>query len=204
MMSQRIAIFGGTFNPPHMGHVAAARACVEALALDKLLMIPTNIPPHKTLPDGSASPAQRLEMTAIAASMVPMAEVSDIEIKRQGASYTADTVAQIKAVYPQSRLWLVVGTDMLGSFESWRRPGEIAAVCRLAAVARGHADRDFIIAQARRLEKSLDAHVDIVYNRVIEGSSTDFRLGRAHGLVPSEIRRYITQNGLYGGVHDRI
>ena len=110
---QRIAIFGGTFNPPHMGHISAARACVESLGLNKLLMIPTNIPPHKKLPEGSPSPVQRLEMTAIAASMIPMAEACAIEIERSGPSYTADTAAEIKALYPESCLWLVIGTDML-------------------------------------------------------------------------------------------
>ena len=195
---QRIAIFGGTFNPPHMGHISAARACVESLGLNKLLMIPTNIPPPKKLPEGSPSPVQRLEMTAIAASMIPMAEACAIEIERSGPSYTADTAAEIKALYPESCLWLVIGTDMLESFERWREPDKIASICRLAAVARGEQDGRLIAEQAERLRKSIGARVDIIYNRVIEGSSTDFREGRAERLVPSEIRRFIKKNGLYG------
>lgn len=197
-MGGRIGIFGGTFNPPHMGHISAARAVVEALGLDRLIMIPTNIPPHKTLPRGSASQAQRLEMTAIAASMVPMAEVSDIEIRRKGASYTYETAAQIKAMYPDSDLWLVVGTDMLATFDKWRRPEDIVSVCRLAAVARGIDDREFIRAQAARLRRLLGAQVDMVYNHVVEISSTALRQGGHEILVPSEIRRYIRERGLYG------
>lgn len=202
MMERRIAIFGGTFNPPHMGHISAARACVESLKLDRLIMIPTNIPPHKILPEGSPTAAQRLEMTAIAASMVPMAQVSDMEISRKGASYSYETATQMAAMYPDATLWFVMGTDMLASFENWRKPEVILSHCRIAAVARGKEDGDFIARQAKKLKKDLGAQVDIVYNPVIEGSSTDFRSGAALRLVPSEIRRYIRQNGLYGGIAD--
>ena len=197
-MMKRIAIFGGTFNPPHAGHVSAARACVEQLKLNKLIFIPTNIPPHKILPENSASPGQRLDMTAIAASMVPMAEVSDIEIRRKGASYTADTVAEIKALYPESELWLIVGTDMLSTFDRWRRPEDIVSLCRLAAVARGREDARVIRDAAKRLKRLLNARVDIVENSVIEVSSTAFRDGAASELVPPEIKLYIREHGLYG------
>lgn len=199
-MDRRIAIFGGTFNPPHMGHVSAARACVESLKLDRLIMIPTNIPPHKTLPEGSPTAAQRLEMTAIAASMVPMAEVSDMEICRRGASYSYETATQMAELYPDATLWFVMGTDMLASFENWRRPEVILSHCRIAAVARGKEDGEFIARQAKKLKRDLNAQVDMVYNHVIEGSSTDFRSGAAERLVPSEIRRYIRRKGLYGGI----
>ncbi|MEA4920289.1 MAG: nicotinate (nicotinamide) nucleotide adenylyltransferase [Clostridiaceae bacterium] len=199
MSTKRIGIFGGTFNPPHIGHIAAARACVERLGLNLLLMIPTNIPPHKKLPEGAASPRQRYEMTEIAASMIPMAKACDIEINRIGPSYTADTVEQLKGMYPESCLWLVVGTDMLSSFERWRQPEKIASFCRLAAVARSEGDIEIIDHKARELRKSLGAHVDIVHNTAVEGSSTEFRMGGREELVPSEIRRYIRKNGLYSG-----
>ena len=140
MSKNRIGIFGGTFNPPHIGHIAAARQVVAALDLGKLLMIPTNIPPHKQLPEGSASPEQRLEMVGIAASMIPMAEACDIEIRREGASYTADTVAALKEIYPEATLWLMIGTDMIDTFDRWYCPEKIVAHCRLAAVARGDDD----------------------------------------------------------------
>ena len=193
----RIGIFGGTFNPPHIGHVAAARACVEALRLQRLLMIPTNIPPHKALPAGSARPKQRLDMVRIAASMVPMAEACDLELRRSGPSYTADTVTELQALYPHSTLWLVVGTDMLETFHHWYRPEQILSVCRLAAVARGREDQEKIERQAEMLRRTLGARVDIVDNRVVEGSSTQFR-GGSRRLVPSEILRYIRSHGLYG------
>ena len=196
-MKGRTGIFGGTFNPPHAGHIEAARSCVEALSLGRLLMIPTNIPPHKTLPQGSPDSAQRFEMTKIAASLVPMAEALDIEIKRLGPSYTADTVKEIRKLYPKDTLWLIVGTDMLETFDSWYKPQDIVSVCRIAAVARSVDDRQRIIKKARQLEKDLGARVDIIYNHVTEGSSTDFRTGRKRHIVPSDIMRYIDKNGLY-------
>ncbi|MBQ1250481.1 MAG: nicotinate (nicotinamide) nucleotide adenylyltransferase [Clostridia bacterium] len=197
MSKNRIGIFGGTFNPPHIGHIAAARQVVAALDLGKLLMIPTNIPPHKQLPEGSASPEQRLEMVGIAASMIPMAEACDIEIRREGASYTADTVAALKEIYPEATLWLMIGTDMIDTFDRWYCPEKIVAHCRLAAVARGDDDLAVIEQKAEELRRKLGAEIDIIYNDVVEGSSTEFRNGNER-LVPSEIRRYIRKQGLYG------
>ncbi len=197
MSRNRIGIFGGTFNPPHIGHIAAARQVVAALDLGKLLMIPTNIPPHKQLPEGSASPRQRFEMTQIAAGSVPMAEACDIEINREGASYTAHTVTELKKQYPDATLWLMIGTDMLDTFDRWYCPEQILAACRLAAVARADDDRDLIERKAQELRDRLGAEIDIIYNDVVEGSSTEFRSGNTR-LVSSEILRYIRKNGLYG------
>ena len=121
----RIAVFGGTFNPPHLGHMAAAEACIEALSLDRLILMPTRVPPHKDLPAGSATPEQRLEMCRIAAVQIPRCEVSDLELRREGLSYTADTVEELAAHYPGDTLWLVMGTDMLLSFDRWREPERI-------------------------------------------------------------------------------
>ena len=197
MSRDRIGVFGGTFNPPHIGHIAAARQVVAALDLGKLLMIPTNIPPHKQLPEGSASPVQRLEMVKIAAGGIPMAEACDIEINREGASYTADTVTELKKRYPDATLWLMIGTDMLDTFDRWYCPEKILAACRLAAVARGDDDRERIERKAQELRDRLGAEIDIVYNDVVEGSSTEFRGGNTR-LVSSDVLRYIRRNGLYG------
>ena len=95
----RIGIYGGTFNPPHLGHVTAARAVFELLKLDKLLLVPAGLPPHKDLPAGSPTPGQRLEMTRLAAEATELGdrvEVLDLELRREGRSYTSDTRAQLK------------------------------------------------------------------------------------------------------------
>ena len=98
----KIGIYGGTFNPPHLGHVTAARAVFELLKLDRLLVIPAGLPPHKDLPDHSPTAAQRLEMTRLAAEQMGLdgkVEVLDMELSRAGKSYTSDTLEEIRAIY---------------------------------------------------------------------------------------------------------
>ena len=100
----KIGVYGGTFNPPHLGHVTAARAVFELLKLDLLLVVPDGQPPHKTLPAGSPTPAQRLEMTRLAAEQLGLGDkvqVLDLELKREGRSYTAETLRQLQAQYPE-------------------------------------------------------------------------------------------------------
>ena len=95
----KIGVYGGTFNPPHLGHVTAARAVVELLKLDRLLLVPAGLPPHKTLPAGSPTPEQRLELTRLAGEQLGLGDrvqVLDLELKRTGRSYTSDTLAQLK------------------------------------------------------------------------------------------------------------
>ena len=117
----RIAIYGGSFNPPHCGHVEAAYAVSERLKPDKMLIIPASIPPHKELAGGSPEPAERLELTKLAFADIPNAEVSDIEILREGKSYSADTLEQLMQLYPGAEFTFVMGSDMLFSFEEWYR-----------------------------------------------------------------------------------
>ena len=118
----RIGLFGGTFNPPHLGHQRAAAACVRQLELTRLLLIPAFVPPHKFMPAGSATPRQRLEMTEIIARKIPRAQVCDLELSRLGPSYTCDTVEQLAGEYPGADFWLIMGTDMFLSFFQWRDP----------------------------------------------------------------------------------
>ena len=115
----KTAIYGGSFNPPHLGHVRAAAAVMEKLGPDRLLIIPTNIPPHKEMAQGSPSPEQRMELCRLAFGDIPGAELSDMEIKREGRSYSADTVGSLREMYPQDELYLVMGSDMFLSFCQW-------------------------------------------------------------------------------------
>ena len=98
--TEKIGLFGGTFNPVHIGHTEAARLAVERLGLDKLIFIPTLNPPHKELPESSASAETRLEMLKLASKGMESVEVSDIEISRGGISYTADTIKELQKLYP--------------------------------------------------------------------------------------------------------
>ena len=123
----KTGIYGGTFDPPHMGHISAARAAVGHVPLDRLIMIPAATPPHKELPPEACTSQQRLEMTKAAAAGIECAEVSALEIERGGRSYTADTLKQLRELYPDDEFYLLMGTDMFLSIETWRSFDSIAA-----------------------------------------------------------------------------
>ena len=135
---ERIGIYGGTFTPPHLGHMQAARQAVQALGLSRLLLIPAYAPPHKSvLPTNSPTPEQRLEMLRIAAGGCPQIEVSDMELKRQGVSYSWETVEDVKRRYPGAELVLLMGTDMFLSFDTWMHPEQIVRDASLGVFYRG-------------------------------------------------------------------
>jgi len=190
-------MYGGTFNPPHMGHLAAAESCIKRLRLDRLLLMPAGEPPHKQIAPASPTPAQRLEMVRLAAQLVPGAEASDMELKREGKSYTVDTIRQLRQMHPEDDLWLVMGTDMLRSFESWRDPQGILACCRLAALPRMPGELEEVRRLARGLRRRLGAHIDIVRHDPIPVSSTMLRQGEAPDLIPPPVADYIRKQGLY-------
>ena len=129
---ERIGIYGGTFNPPHMGHVHVARHAIGALCLDKLLIIPSSTPPHKALTADSPTPDDRLRMLQMTFAGEEKAEVSDLELQRGGVSYTFDTVKTLQSQYPNAELFLLVGTDMLLSFDRWYRYKELLSMVTLA------------------------------------------------------------------------
>ena len=132
----RIGIFGGSFNPPHLGHMLALREFQEKLSLDRVLLIPAAAPPHKKLTANSPSAEHRLQMTRLAAQGMHNVEVLDLELRREGASYTADTVAQLRQTYSHDELFLLMGTDMFLSFGKWYHPERIAQEVTLAVAHR--------------------------------------------------------------------
>ena len=171
----RIAVYGGSFNPPHPAHVRAARLAYEALAPDRLLIMPAADPPHKALAEGSPSPEERFELTKLAFRAFPEAEVSALELQRGGESYTSDTVTQLAAAYPGAELWLIVGTDMLTSFEQWheyRRIFEHAALCVLP---RDEGDLPEIERCAERFRELYGARVRVINAAPLPMSSSGMR-----------------------------
>ena len=204
----KIGIYGGTFNPPHLGHVAAARAVVDLLKLDRLLLIPAGIPPHKNLPDGSPTPEQRLELTRLAGEQLGLGdrvETLDIEVRREGRSYTADTLRQLKERYPEDELWLLMGTDMFRSLQDWHAPGEILSLASIAAFCRTDEEPETLLDPQRdRLYRAYpQARIfTLSIPDVIDLSSTELRemLARGEGghLLPPAVYGYILREGLYG------
>ncbi len=199
---ERIGIYGGTFNPPHLGHIGAAQCAVKALGLSKLLVIPDRIAPHKQLPLDSPSPEQRLEMLRIALKGTEGLEASDLELKREGISYTYQTVAQVRDMYPGAQLYLLMGTDMFLSFHQWRNPERIWEHAVLAVFCRGEKGEKASIAKQKTYLESLGARVELVDNPVLTISSSDLRrmivFRCADPFLPDGVGDYIREHGFYG------
>lgn len=171
----KIAIYGGSFNPPHLGHVEAARTVAAVLAPDRLLIVPASVPPHKALADGSPTAQQRLELCRLAFADIPGAEISEIELRREGKSYSYDTVRLLREENPDAQLTLVVGTDMLLSFEKWYQFRYLLENCALAVLAREEDDLDELRTAAAYLSESYDADVTVLPHEPIAISSETIR-----------------------------
>ncbi len=201
----KIGVYGGSFNPPHLGHVRAAQACKQALGLDRVLVIPASIPPHKQLSTGSASPSERLALTRLAFEVLPGFEVLDLEIRREGKSYTVDTIRELQAQYAHDELFLMMGTDMLLSFQDWYCPQEIAERAQLVCFSRYDADaenRAALQKQADLLEKLYGQRPLLLTNDCFDISSTEARrllvFGIAEPYLPQAVLRRIEAQRLYG------
>lgn len=197
----RIVVYGGSFNPPHLGHVEAARTVSAELAPDKFLIIPTNVSPHKMLAEGSPEPRARLEMCRLAFAGIPGAEISDMELQREGKSYTAQTVEELRRSYPDDELFLVMGTDMLLSFESWYRFEYLLENCTLAVLARDEDEDVQLIRQRDVLAEKYGAKVVILKHDPVAASSSDIRerlrFGIGSKLLPDSVYSEIIRRHYY-------
>ena len=203
---ERIGIYGGTFNPPHLGHMLAARQAVKLLRLDRLLLIPDRIAPHKVLPEGSASPEERMQMLQLAAAGIEKAEVSDIELRREGTSFTYLTILELKQLYPKAELVLIMGTDMFLSFDKWRETKIITDHAALGVLYRGEKGEKAAIDAKKAEMEANGVKVELIENEVTAISSTDLRrmlvFGCAEPFLPEGVGAYILEKGLYGTGRD--
>ena len=195
---KKIGIYGGTFNPPHTGHIQAALQARELLGLDHLLLIPDRIAPHKQIPAGSPSPEERLEMLKVAVAGEPGIEVSDLELKREGKSYTYLTIEALREEYPEDKLYLLMGTDMFTSFHNWVEPGRIMENAVLAVLCRGDkGEAEAIAAQKEKLEAE-GGEVVLIPNQVLPISSTQLRrliaFQCAGEFLPAGVEDYIRES----------
>lgn len=199
---KRIGIYGGTFNPPHLGHIRAAEYALKELSLDQLLLIPTCISPHKEIPCGSPSPQQRLAMLQVAAGENPTITVSDMELNRGGASYTYETLEQLKEQYTQEELVFLMGTDMFLSFQTWKNPQRILELASLGVFCRGDKDEKSQIARMRSCLEEQGGRVYVLENPVTQISSTQLRrllaFGCAEPFLSPGVGTYIRREKLYG------
>lgn len=199
---ERIGIFGGTYNPPHIGHMRAAAHGIRALELDRLLLIPDSIAPHKQLPTDSAAPEQRLEMLRLSARGLDKAQVCDMELRREGKSYTVDTLLELRRENPDAELILMMGTDMFLSFLTWHKPKTIMAQATLAVFYRGEKRECAVIEEQKAHLEAMGAKIILVENPVTAISSTDLRrmlvFRCADSFLCPGVPEYIRAHGLYG------
>ena len=172
----KLAIYGGSFNPPHLGHAAAIRAVQEAVKPDALRVIPAAIPPHKRLPAGSPDARERLRLAELAFGDMPGVSVSDMELRREGKSYTADTVRALRAENPGAEICLVVGTDMLETFDEWYDFEWLLRTVTLVALARDFDQQAHVQACADRLREGYGAEVQVLTAQPLPVSSTQLRM----------------------------
>ena len=203
----KIGIYGGSFNPPHLGHLAAAKAAVAALGLDKLVFIPAGIPPHKELAPHSPTGSHRLEMTRIAADQLLMPQVTEVwdtELRREGRSYTADTLEEAARRWPGDELWLLMGTDMFLTLHQWVEPEKILSLAGVCAFGRTEQDGEEVFAPQRDyLGRTYNAKIATIdLPGLVEISSTRLRgllrEGKGRGFLPEAVYGYILREKLYG------
>ncbi|MBE5744765.1 MAG: nicotinate (nicotinamide) nucleotide adenylyltransferase [Clostridiales bacterium] len=196
----RIGIFGGSFDPVHNEHVRLVEAAIKTLALDKLFVLPAHTPPHKQGKRISDDEA-RLQMCRLAFSAVPNVEVSDYEISQGGTSYTYLTCRHFQKLYPQAKLYFLVGTDMLRDFPTWKNPEEILSVATLAVCARNERDGWWKEEKDSFYERFHKDFAVIDYNGA-PVSSTEIRVRAAAKLplsafVDKSVEEYVYANRLY-------
>ena len=200
MRKRRIGIMGGTFDPIHIGHLVTADFVMNRLELERVVFIPTGVPPHK-VPERMASTRDRYNMAVLATSDNPSFTVSDIEIKRVGVSYTIDTLKELSEIYDDSDIYFIVGTDAVAEIPSWERASGLLDYCCFVAATRP----GFASAVERVIEffgcQAKDKIIQLVTPE-LEISSTDIR-DRVRNkrsfkyIVPTSVELYIKKEGLY-------
>jgi nicotinate-nucleotide adenylyltransferase len=211
-----LGVLGGTFDPIHLAHLRIAVEVREALRLDRVLLVPSADPPHREPPHAPAE--HRLEMARLAAATDPTLEVSDLELRRSGPSYTVDTLAELAAARPGVELWFVIGSDAFAELDTWHEPERLFELANFAVVerpgvrVRGLAELlparfvPFLRGTPRGLAHASGHEVRVVSVPGLDISATDIRRRIVGGasiryLVPEPVREYIEKHGLYREDH---
>ena len=184
----RVGILGGTFDPIHLGHLAAARAAMECAHLDRVLFIPTGVPPHR--PGTVAAAEQRVEMCRLAIEDEERFEVSPIEVRRKGKSYTVDTLRELRKRYPNDELFLILGSDAAKLLSSWHEPDEVRRLARLIVVTRPGSGSPATTSEVLCERATPD----------ISGSALRAAIRRGEPMtdrLPEQVAEYIAKHGLY-------
>lgn len=196
----KLGLYGGTFDPVHFGHLLLAERCREELGLDEVRFIPAGDPPHKDRSDLTPGKA-RAEMLEFATAGNPRLVVDRRELGRPGRSYTVDTLAEVKAEFPEAELYFLMGADSLADLPGWREPERILELARVVAVNRGRrpAERAALVAV---LGEEIAARVIFVHMPAVDLSSTDMRVRAAaerslRYMTPPAVEAYVRDKKLY-------
>ena len=203
----RLGILGGTFNPPHLAHLVCAQEAHAQLALDRVVLMPAGIPPHKAIADGDPSAEERLALCEAAVAGDERFAVSRAELDRPGRSWTVDTLRLLRDENPQDELTFIVGGDMAASLPSWREPEAVLELATLAVAERVGAKRAQIerelapLAGAERIRffemPRIDVSSSLVRERVADGRPIRY-------LVPDAVETAIERDGLYRGTRGEV
>ena len=198
----KIGIFGGTFNPIHLGHIRLGQLVLDEIKLDKILYIPDNTPPHKSDKD-LACGEDRLNMINISLKDHIDMESSDIELKREGKSYSFETLLELKKLYPNDELYLITGADMFLTLDKWREPETIFKTANIIGVPRVNSDFEKMEEYVENVIKPMGAKVFMLSQTVFDTASSTYvrenidDYQKIKDMITREVYRYITEKGLY-------
>ena len=198
---EKLAVFGGTFNPIHRGHLSLCTQLADALEISRVLLMPDKAPPHKEAPELAAG-EHRLAMCRLTARADPRLQASDMELVREGPSYTYLTIRQLREMYPEKELCWFVGSDMLFTLLQWKNAEEFLPRAVFCAGARHPGEEQALLRAAQEIRRA-GGSCRVVPCRVVECSSTELRRRAAagedlSGLLPEGVWDYILRHHLYG------
>lgn len=194
----KVGIFGGTFNPPHKGHRFLADTVMKHMKLDRMIIVPSYMPPHKDV-DNNA-PEHRLAMTRLA---FPDYVVSDMELIRKGRSYTVDTLRALKQEYPGATLYFLCGSDMFFSMDEWKDPASIFSMATIVTISRERRLYLKLLLKKLYFKLKYRAKSRIIFIKPIVLSSSDLRNGKADfSQVEPAVHQYISDHKLYGEIYE--
>lgn len=196
----KVGIFGGTFNPPHKGHRFLVDAVMKRMNFDRMIIIPSYMPPHKDVDNNT--PEHRLAMTRLA---FPDYIVSDMELMRKGRSYTVDTLRALEKEYPGARLYFLCGSDMFLSMEKWKDPASIFSMATIVTISRERRIYLKLLLKKLYFKVKYRAKSRIIFIKPLVLSSSDLRNGSADfSQVESAVCQYIFDHKLYGEINETV
>ncbi|MBO7376517.1 MAG: nicotinate (nicotinamide) nucleotide adenylyltransferase [Clostridia bacterium] len=193
----KTVVYGGSFDPPHIGHVRDVKLAISELSPDRVWVFPAFLSPGKTPGEISAGPEDRLRMCMLAFDGIELTSVRDDELRRGGVSFTADTVAALRAENPEDEFVLAMGSDQFLSFRRWYKYLYILSQASLFVVLRDGCTAERLREEASALSRETGCRIDVYCGSVLTASSTQVRQGGGTGILPPAVAEYVRERRLY-------